>query len=141
MSFLEQNLAIMEPRDPELAALMRSDLDCSHIEMFPSQQPDVPTARVALPSGEQVLALPYVSYVTAPNDPAPTVVYIRLEHLDTDMAPLVAHLGFTPVLPLANQSLRARDWRPSYSEADAATLGRICAQDIVQFGYRFDPQP
>lgn len=55
MSFLEQNLVIMEPRDPELAALMRSDLDCSHIEVLPSQQPDVPTARVTLPSGEQVL--------------------------------------------------------------------------------------
>ena len=55
MSFLEQNLAIMETRDPELAALMRSDLDCSHIEILPSHQPDVPTARVTLPSGEQVL--------------------------------------------------------------------------------------
>ena len=55
MSFLEQNLAIMETRDPELAALMRSDIDCSHIEVFPSQQPDVPTARVTLPSGEQIL--------------------------------------------------------------------------------------
>lgn len=55
MSFLEQNLAIMDTRDPELAALMRSDLDCSHIEVLPSQQPDVPTVRVTLPSGEQVL--------------------------------------------------------------------------------------
>ena len=55
MSFLEQNLASMEPRDPELAALMRSDLDCSHIEVLPSQRPDAMTARVTLPSGEQVL--------------------------------------------------------------------------------------
>ena len=55
MNFLEQNLAIMESRDPELAALMRSDIDCSHIEVLPSQQPDVPTARVTLPSGEKVL--------------------------------------------------------------------------------------
>jgi len=55
MSFLEKNLAIMEKRDPELAALMRSDIDCSHIEVLPSQQPDVPTARVTLPSGEKVL--------------------------------------------------------------------------------------
>ena len=86
-------------------------------------------------------SLPYAGYVSAPNDPAPTALYIRLEHLDADMAPLAAHLGFTPVLPIANQSLRARDWRPYYSDADAATLGRICAQDIDQFGYRFDPQP
>ncbi|TAJ30686.1 MAG: DUF115 domain-containing protein [Nitrospirae bacterium] len=55
MSFFEQNLAIMEKRDPELAALMRSDLDCSQIEVLPSHQPDVPTARVTLPSGEKVL--------------------------------------------------------------------------------------
>ena len=55
MSFLEQNLAIMETRDPELTALMRSDLDCSHIEVLPSQRPDVLTARVTLRSGEQVL--------------------------------------------------------------------------------------
>jgi len=55
MSFLEQNLAIMEPRDPELASLMRSELDCRHIEVFPSQRPDVLTARVTLPSGEQIL--------------------------------------------------------------------------------------
>ncbi|MEO5956427.1 MAG: 6-hydroxymethylpterin diphosphokinase MptE-like protein, partial [Nitrospiraceae bacterium] len=55
MSFLEQNLAIMEPRDPELASLMRSDLDCRHIEVLPSQRPDAMTARVTRPSGEQVL--------------------------------------------------------------------------------------
>nr|MBI3613157.1 hypothetical protein [Nitrospirota bacterium] len=55
MSFFEQNLAIMEKRDPELAALMRSDINCSHIEVLPSHHPDVPTARVTLPSGEKVL--------------------------------------------------------------------------------------
>lgn len=55
MSFFEQNLAIIETRNPELAALMRTDIDCSHIEVFPSHQPDLPTARVTLPSGEQVL--------------------------------------------------------------------------------------
>ncbi|MDZ4855637.1 MAG: 6-hydroxymethylpterin diphosphokinase MptE-like protein, partial [Nitrospirota bacterium] len=55
MNFLEQNLAIMESRDPELALLMRSNIDCSHIEVLQSLQPDVPTARVTLPSGENVL--------------------------------------------------------------------------------------
>lgn len=55
MSFFEQNLAIMRTRDPELAALMESDIDCSHIEVLPSLQPGVPTARVTLPSGEKVL--------------------------------------------------------------------------------------
>ncbi len=55
MNFFEQNLAIMESRDPELAALMRSDLDCSHIEVLPTQQPGLPTASVTLPSGEKIL--------------------------------------------------------------------------------------
>jgi cytochrome c-type biogenesis protein CcmH/NrfG len=55
MSFFEQNLAIIEPRNPELASLMRSDIDCSHIEVLPSHHPNVPTARVTLPSGEKVL--------------------------------------------------------------------------------------
>ncbi len=55
MSYLEQNLAIMRTRDPELAALMESDIDCSHIEVLPSQQAGVVTASVTLPSGEKVL--------------------------------------------------------------------------------------
>jgi hypothetical protein len=55
MNYLEQNLALMRARDPELAALMESDIDCSHIEVIPSDQPDVLTARVTLPSGEKVL--------------------------------------------------------------------------------------
>src|SRR5437773_8068369 len=55
MSYLEQNLAIMRTRDPELAALMESEIVCSHIEVMPSQQPDVLTARVTLSSGEKIL--------------------------------------------------------------------------------------
>ena len=55
MNYLEQNLAVMRPRDPELAVLMESDIDCSHIEVLPSSRPEVLTARVTLPSGEKVL--------------------------------------------------------------------------------------
>ena len=55
MNFFDQNIALMLTRDQELAALMRSDIDCSHIEVLPSNQPGVPTARVTLPSGEKVL--------------------------------------------------------------------------------------
>jgi cytochrome c-type biogenesis protein CcmH/NrfG len=55
MSFFEQNMAIMLTRAPELAALMTTDIDCSHIEVIPSNLPGVPTARVTLPSGEKVL--------------------------------------------------------------------------------------
>jgi len=55
MSFFEQNLAILLMRNPEVAALMTDQLDCSHIEVVPSQQPGILTAWVTSPSGERVL--------------------------------------------------------------------------------------
>lgn len=66
-------------------------------------------------------------------------LFARLEHLDADLAPLEAHLGFrlTP-LSRVNESARARDWRSFYSDDDAASLAEDCAEDIAQFGYRFD---
>ena len=66
-------------------------------------------------------------------------LFARLEHLDADRAPLEAHLGFrlTP-LSRVNESARARDWRSFYSDDDAASLAEDCAEDIAQFGYRFD---
>ena len=67
-------------------------------------------------------------------------LFARLEQLDTDLAPFEAHLGFrlTP-LPRVNTSPRTRDWRPFYSDADAALLAELCAADIARFGYGFDP--
>ncbi len=66
-------------------------------------------------------------------------LYARLEHLETDLAPFEAHLGFR-VTPLAgaNASARSRDWRGYYSDRDAALLARICADDIARLGYDFD---
>ncbi len=66
-------------------------------------------------------------------------LYARLEHLEADLAPLEAHLGFrlTP-LPRANESARARDWRGFYSPDTAALIAEDCAEDIARFGYRFD---
>jgi predicted Zn-dependent protease len=55
MSVFERNLSILVTRDPELAALMSTDINTSHIEVIPSHQPEVPTARVTLPSGERLL--------------------------------------------------------------------------------------
>lgn len=65
--------------------------------------------------------------------------YFRLEHLDQDIAPLESHLGFslTP-LTRANVSGRETDWRRYYSDADAAILAKVCAEDITRFGYGFD---
>ncbi|MDO8357394.1 MAG: DUF115 domain-containing protein [Nitrospirota bacterium] len=55
MSFFEQNLAILLMRNPEVAAMMTEQVDCSHIEVVPSKQPGVLTAWVTSPSGERVL--------------------------------------------------------------------------------------
>ncbi len=66
-------------------------------------------------------------------------LFARLEHLEADLAPFEAHLGFrvTP-LPRANESARSRDWRGHYTDADAALVAEVCAEDIARFGYRFD---
>ncbi len=67
-------------------------------------------------------------------------LYARLEHLDTDLAPLEAHLGFrlTP-LPRVNESSRARDWRGFFTDKSAGIVAEDCAEDIARFSYRFDP--
>ncbi|AKS46824.1 Sulfotransferase family protein [Octadecabacter temperatus] len=82
---------------------------------------------------------PFESYMIDGAGRVHADLYIRLEHLAEDMAPLCAHLGFTPVVPVANQSNRARDWRGFYTESDAELLGELCEIDIKTHGYGFDP--
>ncbi len=66
-------------------------------------------------------------------------LFARLEHLEQDLAPFEAHLGFRlPPLPRVNQSTRLRDWRGYYSGADMALVADLCADDIARFGYAFD---
>ena len=83
---------------------------------------------------------PYAAYMRDRMGKERASLFARLEHLDTDLAPFEAHLGFrlTP-LARANASDRARDWRPFYSDADAGLVTQICAEDIARFGYHFDP--
>lgn len=65
--------------------------------------------------------------------------FIRLEQLEADLAPFEAHLGFRLApLPRANESDRQRDWRGYYSDADAALVADLCAEDVARFGYGFD---
>lgn len=85
---------------------------------------------------------PYGAYLRAADGTERCDLFARLEHLDADLAPFEAHLGFrlTP-LARANPSARNRDWRPYYTTADAERLAECCAEDIARFGYRFDPDP
>jgi Sulfotransferase family len=83
---------------------------------------------------------PYSAYMRDMFGQERASLFARLEHLDQDLAPFEAHLGFrlTP-LPRVNASDRDRDYREHYNDADAALMARISADDIARFGYRFDP--
>ena len=81
----------------------------------------------------------YASYVTLPNGRERCDAFVRLEHLEEDLAPVEERLGFRlHPLPHFNQSGAARDYRGAYSEADAALVERLLEKDITRFGYRFE---
>ncbi len=85
-------------------------------------------------------AWPARAYMTDGAGQMRASAFLRLEHLETDIAPLQAHLGFDLLpLPHHNVSPRARDWRVYYTDADAALIAGLCAADIAAFGYQFDP--
>ena len=90
-------------------------------------------------TGAALRANPTARYLTDAGGRERPALILRIEHLAEEIGPLAAHLGFTPTLPRANESARPRDWRPFYTDADAALLAQICAADIARFGYRFDP--
>ncbi len=65
-------------------------------------------------------------------------LFIRLEHLQQDIAPLEEHLGFSlGRIPVVNRSGRDADYRCYYSDTDARVVAGICAGDIARFGYEF----
>lgn len=75
---------------------------------------------------------PAASYV----DRAPAPVFVRLEHLAQDLAPIEAHLGFK--LEIGHQNASDRGAYGLYYDVETqAIVEDICAQDIAQFGYRF----
>lgn len=82
---------------------------------------------------------PYAAYMRDAGGVERSSLYARLERLDEELAPFEAHLGFriTPVARV-NESARVADWRPSYSDADAALVAELCAEDIARFGYDFN---
>ena len=82
-------------------------------------------------------AAPYSSYMMDIRGQERCSAYIRLEHFETDAGPLWDHLGFRLDLDHVNRSDR-QDYRQYYSDADAQTLARTCAQDISRFHYTFD---
>ncbi|CTQ50423.1 sulfotransferase family 2 domain-containing protein [Jannaschia donghaensis] len=85
--------------------------------------------------GDSFRRNPYASYVAGGATP----IFIRLEHLDSDLTPFTDLLGFDLDLPRANASSRARDWRGYYDGPTRDRVAEICAEDVSAFLYRFDP--
>lgn len=66
-------------------------------------------------------------------------LFVRLEHLATDIAPLEAHLGFRlDDIPHVNKSARTADYRTYYSDPTREMVGKMSMRDIERFGYSFD---
>ncbi len=82
---------------------------------------------------EAVRRTPYTRYVAGGTAP----IFIRIEHLPTDLVPFEALLGFRLDLPHVNRSDRPADWRAAYGAETRAQVADICAEDIARFGYRF----
>lgn len=82
---------------------------------------------------------PSDAYLRRADGSTQPALFVRLESYVEDIQPFEAHLGFRLPLARINASSRAPDWRPSYSDADAALIADLCAPDIARFGYQFDP--
>jgi len=92
---------------------------------------DAPAIRAAL------AAAPARHYMTAADGRECARLFIRLEAIEADAAPLWDHLGFRLDLPHLNASARG-DYRRCYTDRTAAIVAQIAAEDIARFGYRFD---
>lgn len=82
-------------------------------------------------------ASPARSYVTDAGGAERCDLYIRLEHLEADAAPLWDHLGFRLALGRENASDRGGDYRAFYDDTTAALIAEDCREDIARFGYAF----
>ena len=81
---------------------------------------------------------PFGSYVTDITGQERAAHFIRLEHLEQDLRPVEAHLGFAlSDIPRANVSARDRDYRRYYNEITQQAVAAACAVDIARFGYEF----
>ena len=80
---------------------------------------------------------PYAFYMTDLRGREQCNCYIRLEHFEKDAQPLWDHLGFKLELGHVNRSNRV-GYHRYYTDADAALVHDICADDIARFGYSYD---
>jgi len=81
---------------------------------------------------------PYGAYMADANGVERCDKFMRIEHLEEDLQPLVKHLGVGLSVPVANVSGRERDYRSYYDDALVEFVGALCAEDVRRFGYRFE---
>ena len=79
----------------------------------------------------------YRSYVQGPSGADHCNLYVRLEHLTSDLAPLQDHLGFHIDVGNVNASARDQNYRAYYTNDLRDHVARICADDIARFEYAF----
>ncbi|MCR8550106.1 sulfotransferase family protein [Salipiger sp. P9] len=82
-------------------------------------------------------AAPFSSYMRDVTGRERASYYLRLEHLEEDLAPVEAHLGFRLEVGRKNASARDADFRLYYDDESAARVAAFCAEDIARFGYAF----
>ena len=83
-------------------------------------------------------ANPAARYMTRADGVEQCNAYVRIEHLQDDLAPVHDHLGFELQLERVNSSQRRSDYRGYYSDETAQIVADVCDADITRFGYRFD---
>ena len=86
---------------------------------------------------QRVRAQPYRAFTRGPSGVDHADAYLRLEHLEEDLAPLEAHLGFRLQIPVENASDRRANYRSYYSDRAQEAVAQACAEDIARFGYAF----
>ena len=89
-------------------------------------------------TGDSLRTWPFSRYVSDSAGVERCNLWIRLEQIEQDIAPLERHLGFTLLpLPRVNESGHGQDYRACYSDNDAARVAELCRGDIARFGYSF----
>ena len=80
---------------------------------------------------------PFGAYMQDASGAERCDMFMRIEHLEEDVQPLVEHLGFNLEVPVANTSDRDADYRTYYDDSLAEFVGALCAEDVRRFGYSF----
>jgi len=79
-------------------------------------------------------------YVVDRNGVDQCNLYLRLEHLETDLEALQQSIGIKlPPMPHTNKSKRTNEYQTFFTSNDVALIADIFANDIKQFDYQFAP--